>query len=83
MQSTHKQAYAAVEIVNGLHAKGVIAFNDEGECNVIGNAHEQNEESEPKWAWVNKFEWFSELNGQTLLSCLSWMLLFKTFVVQF
>ena len=48
MQSTHKQAYAAVEIVNGLHAKGVIAFNDEGQCNVIGNAHEQNEESEPK-----------------------------------
>ena len=48
MQSTHKQAYAAVEIVNGLHAKGVIEFDNDGQCNVIGNAHEQNEESEIK-----------------------------------
>ena len=48
MQSNNKQAYAAVEIVNRLHTEGVIAFNDEGQCNVIGNAHEQIEESEPK-----------------------------------
>ena len=48
MQSTHKQAYAAVEIFNRLHNEGVIGFNEEGQCNVIGNAHEQIEESEPK-----------------------------------
>ena len=48
MQSTNKQAYAAVEIVNRLHTEGVIGFNEEGQCNVIGNAHEQIEESESK-----------------------------------
>ena len=48
MQANNKQAYAAVEIVNRLHTEGVIGFNDEGQCNVIGNAHEQIEESEPK-----------------------------------
>ena len=48
MQQVHNAGEAAVNIVNGLHAKGVIEFDGEGQCNVIGNAHEQNEESELK-----------------------------------
>ena len=48
MQEVHNAGEAAVNIVNGLHAKGVIEFDGEGQCNVIGNAHEQNEESELK-----------------------------------
>ena len=48
MQEVHNAGEAAVNIVNGLHAKGVIEFDNEGKCNVIGNAHEQNEESELK-----------------------------------
>ena len=48
MQEVHNAGEAAVNIVNGLHAKGVIEFDGEGQCNVIGNAHEQNEETELK-----------------------------------
>ena len=82
MQEVHNAGEAAVNIVNGLHAKGVIEFDNEGKCNVIGNAHEQNEESELKWVGVDQFEWFSKLNGQILLSCLSRVLLFKSFAIQ-
>ena len=81
MQQVHNAGEAAVNIVNGLHAKGVIEFDGEGQCNVIGNAHELNEESELKWVGVDQFEWFSKLNGQILLSCLSRVLLFKSFTI--
>ena len=45
MQESHNAGEAAVNIVNGLQAKGVISFNENGQVNVIGNAHEQPNES--------------------------------------
>ena len=50
MQESHNAGEAAVNIVNGLQAKGVISFNENGQVNVIGNAHEQPNESGEEWA---------------------------------
>lgn len=40
MEESQKQGQAAIEIVNTMHDKGLITFNDDGQPNVIGNAHE-------------------------------------------
>ena len=46
MEESKEQADRAVGIINGLQEKGVISFNEDGKCNIIGNAHEQEEDPE-------------------------------------
>ena len=46
MESSQKDGARAVNIVNGLHEKGIISFEENGQVNIIGNAHEQEEDPE-------------------------------------
>ena len=57
MESSQKDGARAVNIVNGLHEKGVISFEENGQVNIIGNAHEQPEEEEKEWVRLTQFEW--------------------------
>ena len=41
MEESKEQADRAVGLINGLQEKGVISFTEDGKCNIIGNAHEQ------------------------------------------
>ena len=46
METSQKDGARAIEIVTDLHDKGQISFQEDGQVNVIGNAHEQEEEEE-------------------------------------
>lgn len=46
MEASQKDGARAIEIVNGLHNNGHISFQEDGRVNVIGNAHEQEEEED-------------------------------------
>ena len=63
MEESKEQADRAVGIINGLQEKGVISFNEDGKCNIIGNAHEQEEDPEQEWVRMTQFEWCDELSG--------------------
>ena len=57
MEDSQKDGTRAVNIVNGLHEKGIISFEENGQVNIIGNAHEQPEEEEKEWVRLTQFEW--------------------------
>ena len=45
MQENLEKGEAAINIVNGLHARQVIEFKEDGQVNIVGNAHEQSMEA--------------------------------------
>ena len=63
METSQKDGARAIEIVTDLHNEGKISFQEDGKVNVIGNAHEQQEEEEKEWVRLTQFEWYDELSG--------------------
>ena len=63
METNHKNGEQAIDILNGLHSEGQLSFQEDGKVNVIGNAHEQQEEEEKEWVRLTQFEWYDELSG--------------------
>ena len=63
METNHKNGEQAIDILNRLHKEGKLAVQGNGDVNVIGNAHEQQEEEEKESVRLTQFEWYDELSG--------------------
>lgn len=63
METNQKDGAQAIDIINRLHREGKLAFQENGDVNVIGNAHEQQEEEEKEWVRLTQFDWYDELSG--------------------